>query len=95
MKQLNVQKEEIVGEMDMLRTSNKQLRELIMDQKEILWQGDEQQNIKFNDNIVKLKRRIENINNTTFSHLQNVQGNQKKDINFSCHTRLLEFKCGS
>jgi hypothetical protein len=44
-----------------------------MDQKEIIWQADEQQNVKFNDNIGKLKRRIENINNTTFSHLQNVQ----------------------
>ena len=46
-----------------------------MDQKGTFFQGDDKQDFKFNETVLKLKKKVENINNYTVSHLKNLQGN--------------------
>jgi len=72
LRSLGEQKQEVYEEIEMLRSTNKQLRDLIMDQKNTLSHNEEKEDERFTETINKLQRKVEGINSQSLSHLQNV-----------------------
>jgi len=72
LRSLGEQKQEVYEEIEMLRSTNKQLRDLIMDQKNTVSHNEEKDDERFAETINKLQRKVEGINSQSLSHLQNV-----------------------
>ncbi len=72
LRSLGEQKHETFEEIEMLRSTNKQLREIIMDQKNSIIQHEDKEDEKFAETIDKLQRKVESINSQSVNHLQNV-----------------------